>query len=93
MPLAEEENRTDEIKNALALLALHDGKLDAALVRGLVGELPQVRAIAAEGADSGRRQGGTAPPSTNCSRTTSRPSVLRRRSPWSRSAIERRSRC
>jgi HEAT repeat protein/DNA-binding beta-propeller fold protein YncE len=47
-PFAEEENRTDEVKNALAVLALRDGKIDAALVRALADDLPERRIVAAE---------------------------------------------
>jgi thioredoxin-like negative regulator of GroEL len=48
LPLAEEDNRTEEVQKALALLARHDGKLDAALVHALAEESPQLRAVAAE---------------------------------------------
>jgi HEAT repeat protein len=47
LPLEEEESILDEIKNSLAALALHEGKLDTALVRGLKDPLPAVRAMAA----------------------------------------------
>jgi HEAT repeat protein len=48
LPRAEEDNRSDEIKNALSLLALRDGKLDAALIQALSDDLPERRASAAE---------------------------------------------
>jgi HEAT repeat protein len=47
-PNALEENCIYEIKNALAQLALRDGKPDTALVRALAGDRPQRRAVAAE---------------------------------------------
>jgi HEAT repeat protein len=48
LPLAEEEKLTDAVKKSLALLAVQDGKLDAALVRALGDDLPLLRAVAAE---------------------------------------------
>jgi HEAT repeat protein len=58
LPLAEEDNRSDDIKNALALLALRDGKLDAALVRALADDVPQLRALAAEALAQGGGKAG-----------------------------------
>jgi HEAT repeat protein len=57
-PLAEQDNRTDEVRNALALLALRDGKLNAALVRALNDELPQVRTFAVEALIQGGGKAG-----------------------------------
>jgi HEAT repeat protein len=60
LPLAEEDNRSEEITNALALLALRDGKLDAGLVRTLSGDLPEFRAVAAEALVQGGGKEGRA---------------------------------
>ncbi|MHB1421615.1 MAG: HEAT repeat domain-containing protein [Gemmataceae bacterium] len=60
MPLAEEENRTEEVKSALALLARRDGKLDASLVRALAGDSPLLRAVAAEALVEGGGKEGRA---------------------------------
>jgi HEAT repeat protein len=60
LPFAEEDNRTEEVKKALGLLAMRDGKLDGALVRALADDLPQVRAVAAEALVQGGGSDGRA---------------------------------
>jgi HEAT repeat protein len=48
LPLADEENLTEDVKKALSTLALRNGKLDSALERALGDDLPPIRAAAAE---------------------------------------------
>ena len=48
LPFAEEDDRGDEVKKALAGLAVREGKLNAALVRALTEASPRLRAAAAE---------------------------------------------
>ncbi|MGH7173001.1 MAG: HEAT repeat domain-containing protein [Gemmataceae bacterium] len=48
LPFAEDEVREDEVRKSLVFLARRDGKLDAALRRGLADAQPKVRAVAAE---------------------------------------------
>lgn len=59
LPYAEDENRSSEVQNSLSVLALHEGKLDANLVKALADAKPAIRAVAAEalingGGDTGR---------------------------------------
>ncbi len=61
LPLAEDENLTDEVRKSLAHLALRGGKVDAALTRALQDDLSQVRAVAAEALiQGGGKEGRTA---------------------------------
>ncbi|MGH7170247.1 MAG: HEAT repeat domain-containing protein, partial [Gemmataceae bacterium] len=48
LPFAEDEVREEEVRKSLVVLARRDGKLDAALRRGLADAQPKVRAVAAE---------------------------------------------
>ncbi|HTU19218.1 MAG TPA: HEAT repeat domain-containing protein [Gemmataceae bacterium] len=58
LPFAEQDDRTDEVTKTLAILAVRDGKLDAALVRALADSLPRIRAAAAEAlVQGGGKQG------------------------------------
>jgi aryl carrier-like protein len=50
LPYAEDEMREEEVRKSLLALARRDGKLDAALRRGLADAAPKVRALAAEAA-------------------------------------------
>ncbi|MGH7225389.1 MAG: PQQ-binding-like beta-propeller repeat protein, partial [Gemmataceae bacterium] len=59
-PFAEEENLDEEVQKALTALALGDGKLDAALLRGLADERPHLRAVAAEALVRGGARRGRA---------------------------------
>jgi HEAT repeat protein len=59
LPHSEDENRTKETRTALAALALHEGKLNAMLLRALDDANGELRATAAEaliegGGDAGR---------------------------------------
>src|SRR5579871_1348654 len=56
LPLADDDNLADDVKKSLTVLAIRDGKVDAALTRGLSDDLPQVRTIVAEALIQG---GGT----------------------------------
>jgi HEAT repeat protein len=56
LPFAEDEVREEEVRKALAVLALREGKVDPALRRGLAASSPKVRAVAAEALIQG---GGT----------------------------------
>jgi len=60
LPFAEEEQRTDEVKKALALLARRDDSLDDALMHALTNELWLLRAVAAEALLEGGGQKGRA---------------------------------
>lgn len=61
LPLAEEDNLTDEVKKSLTLLARRDGKLDAALVNALANDSPLFRSVAAEALlQGGGKEGRTA---------------------------------
>ncbi len=60
LPLAEEENLTTDVKKSLVLLARHEGKLDAALVRALADDLPLLRSMAAEALVEGGGKEGRA---------------------------------
>jgi HEAT repeat protein len=60
LPFAEEEERSDDVKKCLLVLALREGKLNAALVRALGDEQPQVRAVAAEALARGGGRAGRA---------------------------------
>jgi HEAT repeat protein len=60
LPFAEEDDRSDEVKKALAVLAVRNGKLDAALVCALAEESPRLRAAAAEALVQGGGQKGRA---------------------------------
>jgi HEAT repeat protein len=60
LPLAENENLIEEIKKSLAVLAVRDGKLDAAVVRALADDLSAIRATAAEALVKGGGKDGIA---------------------------------
>ncbi len=48
LPFSEDENRTKEVRSSLSALALHEGKLDPALVHSLEDANPELRSTAAE---------------------------------------------
>src|SRR5581483_2811646 len=48
LPFAEDEEREEEVRKSLIVLALRDGHLDPALLRGLKDAEAKVRAVAAE---------------------------------------------
>jgi len=58
LPYAEDENLTAEVEKSLTALALREGKLDPALVRGLADAQPLLRSIAAEALAKGGGEEG-----------------------------------
>jgi len=48
LPYAEDDNRSAEVQSSLSALALHEGKLDADLLKALADSRSAVRAVAAE---------------------------------------------
>ena len=93
LPFAEEDDRGDEVKKALAGLAVREGKLNAALVRALTESSPRLRAAAAEALVQGGGKEGLRRRPQIAATTRLRPYVFVSRWRWSGMANVRRCRC